>query len=220
MPENVRTWICFQIDYYIFLKQVRYIRRKNVETMASNIHLVWILDISNSMKAKGKINSLNMVIRETIPLIADLSKVYPSYNLYIRTLSFSTGAHWIDQKFRNIQEYSWNDLEAGGRSDIGDAFNKILDIWKDEKSGTTDSNTYFFVLITDGYPTDDWYGPLQNLGSNPTFIESYKIAITVPDTENEIPREFIGQKQTNKGFIVEVDDIERIPMSIVSVIEK
>lgn len=188
--------------------------------MASNIHLVWILDLSDSMKAKGKINSLNMVIRETIPLIVDISQAYPSYNLSIRALAFSTAARWIDQKFKNIQEYSWTDLEAGGKSDLGAAFNKIPDIWKDGNRDSKDSNAYIFVLITDGCPTDDWYGPLQNLVSHPTFNGSYKIAITVPDMENEIPREFIGQKQTNKGFILEVDDIERIPMSIVSIIEK
>ena len=188
--------------------------------MVSNINLVWILDSSNSMKAKGKINSINMVIRETIPLIYDLSNAYKSHNFFIRALAFSTDAHWIDQKFKKIQDYSWNDLEAGGRSDLGASFKKIREIWSSESQKSTDSNAYIFVLITDGYPTDDWHGPLQNLISNQTFIESYKIAITIPDTEDEIPREFIGQKQTNKGFILGVDDIERIPMSIVSIIEK
>jgi uncharacterized protein YegL len=188
--------------------------------MASNIHLVWILDNSNSMKAKGKINSINMVIRETIPLIVDLSQTYKTYNFFIRALSFSTDAHWVDQKFKKIQDYSWNDLEAGGRSDLGSAFKKIREICPGESQGSTDSNSYIFVLITDGYPTDDWQGPLQNLVSNKTFADSYKIAITIQDTEDEIPREFIGQKQTNKGFILEVDDIERIPMSIISIIEK
>jgi uncharacterized protein YegL len=188
--------------------------------MASNIHLVWILDSSNSMKAKGKINSINMIIRETIPLIVDLSHAYESHNFFIRALTFSTDAHWVDQKFQKIQEYSWHDLEAGGKSDLGAAFKKIREIWPGESQGSTDSNSYLFVLITDGYPTDDWYGPLQNLVSTQTFTESYKIAITIQDTENEIPREFIGQKQTDKGFILEVDDIERIPMCIMSTIEK
>ena len=193
---------------------------KLVEPMASNIFLVWILDSSNSMKAKGKINSINMVIRDTIPLIVDLSQAYTSHNFFMRALSFSTGAHWINQKFQKIQDYSWNDLSAGGKSDLGAAFTLIRDIWPSESQGSTDSNSYIFVLITDGYPTDDWYGPLQNLVSNREFTESYKIAITIQDTENEIPREFIGQKQTNKGFILEIDDIERIPMCIISTIEK
>ena len=188
--------------------------------MASNIHLIWILDNSNSMKAKGKINSINMVIRETIPLIVDLSHTYKSHNFFIRALSFSTDAHWVDQKFKKIQEYSWNDLEAGGKSDLGAAFNKIREIWGGESQESTDSNSYIFVLITDGYPTDDWYGPLQNLVSTTTFTDSYKIAITIQDTEKEILREFIGQKQKDKEFIIEVDDIERIPMSITSIIER
>jgi len=188
--------------------------------MASNIYLVWVLDSSNSMKAKGKINSINMVIRETIPLIVDLSHTYKAHNFFMRALSFSTDARWVDQNFKNIQEYTWNDLEAGGKSDLGAAFKKIPEIWQVKSLGSTDSNSYIFVLITDGYPTDDWDGPLKNLVSNQTFTESYKIAITIYDTEAEIPREFIGQKQTNKGFILEVDDIERIPMSIISIIEK
>jgi uncharacterized protein YegL len=188
--------------------------------MASNIHLVWILDSSNSMKAKGKINSINMIIRETIPLIIDLSHAYTSHNFFIRALSFSTGAHWVDQKFERIQDYSWNDLEARGKSDIGAAFTIIQEIWPSESQRGTDSNSYIFVLITDGYPTDDWYTPLQNLISNKMFTESYKIAITIQDTENEIPMEFIGQKETNKGYILAVDDIERIPMCIISTIEK
>jgi len=188
--------------------------------MTSNIHLVWILDNSNSMKAKGKINSINMVIRETIPLIADLSQTYKSHNFFIRALSFSTGAQWVDQKFKKIQDYSWNDLEAGGKSDLGAAFKKIREILPSESQGSTDSNSFIFVLITDGYPTDDWHGPLQDLVSTRTFTESYKIAIAIQDTEDEIPLEFIGQKQTDKGFILEVDDIERIPMSIISIIEK
>ena len=187
--------------------------------MTSNIHLVWILDSSNSMKAKGKINSINMVIRETIPLIVDLSHVYKSQNFFIRALSFSTDSHWIDQKFKKIQEYSWNDLEPGGKSDLGAAFKKIREIWPGESQGSIDSNSYIFVLITDGYPTDDWYGPLQNLISTQHFTESYKIAITIQDSGDEILREFIGQKQTNKGFILSADDIERIPMSIISIIE-
>jgi len=139
---------------------------------------------------------------------------------FIRALSFSTGAHWIDQKFQKIQDYSWNDLEAKGKSDLGAAFTIIREIWPPESQGGTDSDSYVFVLITDGYPTDDWFSPLQNLVSDHLFTGSCKIAITVRDTENEILQEFIGQKQTSEGFISEVDDIERIPMSIISTIEK
>ena len=54
--------------------------------MASNIYLVWILDISNSMKAKGKINSVNMIIRETIPLIVELSHTYTSHNFFYTSI--------------------------------------------------------------------------------------------------------------------------------------
>jgi uncharacterized protein YegL len=172
------------------------------------------------MKAKGKINSINMVIRETIPLIIDLSHEYKSHNFFMRALSFSTGANWIDEKFKTIRDYSWNDLEAGGKSDIGAAFKKIREIWPVGSQGNTDSNSYIFVLMTDGYPTDDWQVPLQNLFSNQIFADSYKIAITIQDTVDEIPREFIGQNPMNKGFILEVDDIERIPRSIISIIAK
>ncbi|MFA5212522.1 MAG: hypothetical protein WC406_04240 [Methanoregula sp.] len=188
--------------------------------MPSDVHLVWILDHSNSMKAKGKINSVNMVIRETIPLVLNLSQEFSSYHFFMRALAFSNGAHWIDPHVTRIEDYTWTDLEAGGRSDFGAALQKIREMWGGGSNGSEKPGVFFFVLLTDGHPTDDWQESLQDLFEQKFFLDSKKIAITLQDTDNGLLEEFIGHKKTEHGFIINVDEIEQIPMSIVSCIEQ
>lgn len=188
--------------------------------MKNEIRVIWILDASSSMNAKGKINSVNMLVREAIPLIKDLSSEYPAYSFSMRALTFSSGSSWIDDHFQNIEGYSWEDLTAEGKSDLGAAFKKIEEMLIEDSQEENPSFSYVFVLITDGFPTDEWISSLDDITKNKLFFNALKTAITIQDTDRQqtVLKKFIGENVSLEEFVFSVDDLERIPMAIRSII--
>src|SRR5579863_2302987 len=58
------------------------------------LHFIWILDCSGSMKANGKIQALNIAIREAIPALQQAARDNPEAQVLVRALRFSRGAQW------------------------------------------------------------------------------------------------------------------------------
>ena len=58
------------------------------------LHFIWLLDVSGSMNADGKIQALNVAIREAIPQLVAAARDNTNVRVLVRALSFSSNAHW------------------------------------------------------------------------------------------------------------------------------
>lgn len=160
------------------------------------LHFIWIADCSGSMKVEGKIQALNNAIREAIPHMREVALENPNATIYVRALRFSTGAAWHVEEPTVIHQFNWNDLEAEGITDLGEALTLVSEEMKTPPMSDR-ALPPVLALISDGLPTDDFEVGIQKLLDEPWGQKAVRIAISIgedaaaSDTQ-EVFRKFIA----------------------------
>src|SRR5689334_696120 len=88
----------------------------------------FLLDTSGSMRVNGRIESLNQVIREAIPLMQQVASQHREGRLQIRAIRFDNTASWHVATPTPIDQFTWNDLKAGGETAMGAAFDLLATV--------------------------------------------------------------------------------------------
>lgn len=143
------------------------------------LEFFFLCDCSGSMYG-DKIESLNHAIHGVTPAMQNEAKNNPSAQMFVRAVKFSDGAQWHLGAHTEVENFSWVDLEAGGVTDMGAAFelvSKELEMPPMASRGLTP----VLVLISDGFPTDNWKAGLQTLMDKPWADKSIRIAIAIGD---------------------------------------
>ena len=125
------------------------------------LHFFWMVDCSSSM-AGDRIGAVNHAIQECIEPMREEAAGNPNAQLYIHTLKFASGASWGTAEPVPIEEFAWEDVEANGITDMGKAF-ELLAGQLSMPPMPDRALPPVIVLLTDGYPTDDWKRPLEKL---------------------------------------------------------
>ena len=113
----------------------------------------------------------------------------------MRTLKFSTGASWVTSNPTNIEEFDWNDLDAGGVTDLGQAFD-MLAAQLTIPPMTDRALPPVIVLLSDGQPTDDYKKGLDKLLHLPWGKKAVRIAISIgQDANDDVLQEFTGNRE-------------------------
>lgn len=158
------------------------------------LHFFWMVDCSSSMSG-DKIGAVNHAIQECIEPMREEAAGNPNAQLYIRTLKFASGASWVTAEPVPIEEFAWEDVEANGITDLGKAFELLagqlsmppMPAW---------ALPPVIVLLTDGYPTDDWKRPLEKLLKMPWGKKAVKVAIAIgKDADRSVLEAFTGNPE-------------------------
>lgn len=167
--------------------------------MASRpLHFIWITDCSGSMGGQ-KIQSLNYAIRNAIPSMRDVASENPNAKVLVRAIKFSSGAQWHIDDATVVDKFEWNDLQAGGLTDLGTALSMVADQLKIPPMSER-ALPPVLVMLSDGQPTDDYMAGLSKLLSLPWGKKAVKIAIAIgEDADIDVLQSFI-------------DDPERAPL--------
>lgn len=161
--------------------------------------LFFVVDTSGSMSG-SKIGEVNSAIEEVIPEIRDLSESNADAQIKIAVLEFSTGSRWLTPNGPiEAENFVWNDMEATGMTDLGDACFKL-----NEKLSTkafmqeaTGSFAPAIFLMSDGDPTDDYKRGLEALKQNNWFKKAIKVAVAIgSDADKSVLEEFTGNKES------------------------
>jgi len=167
-------------------------RRPGGELATRPLHFIWIADCSISMRTAGKIDALNQAIRESIPYMRDVAYENPNAQIYCRAIKFASGAQWHVEKPVPIESFEWENIEASGVTDMGQAF-KLLETVLKIPPMSDRALPPVLVLISDGQPTDDYKVKLAHLMEQPWAIKAVKIAIGIGKSANKrVLKEFIG----------------------------
>lgn len=170
------------------------LKRPGGELASRPLHFFWLVDCSGSMYGE-KIGTVNHAIQSTIPEMVDAAKDNPNAQLMVRTLKFSTGASWVTSNPVNIEDFAWDDLEAGGVTDLGKAF-ELLAGQLTIPPMTDRALPPVIVLLSDGQPTDDYKKGLDKLLHLPWGKKSVRIAISIgQDADDDILQEFTGNRE-------------------------
>jgi len=159
--------------------------------------LFFLVDTSGSMSG-DKIGAVNEAIREVIPEIKDISSENADALIKIAVLDFSSGARWLYDTPAEADQFVWTNLEAGGLTDMGVAFNML-----NEKLSRTQfmadavgSYAPAIFMMSDGEPTDEYKKGLEELRKNKWFRVAIKVAVAIGEGANtEILKEFTGNEE-------------------------
>lgn len=170
------------------------LKRPGGELANRPLHFFWIVDCSGSMYGE-KIGTVNHAIQSTIPEMADAAKDNPNAQLLVRTLKFSTGASWVTVNPVNIEDFAWDDLDAGGVTDLGKAFD-LLAAQLTIPPMSERALPPVLVLLSDGQPTDNYKQSLDKLLHLPWAKKAVRIAISIgQDADDDVLQEFTGNRE-------------------------
>ena len=170
-------------------------KRPGGELATRPLHFIWIADSSGSMATDGKIQSLNMAIREAIPHMQRVADDNPNAQVLVRAIEFSSGAQWHISQPTSVADFKWEDLSAQGETDMGKALSMVADQLKIPPM-TDRALPPVLVLVSDGQPTDDFNKGLRDLMEQPWGKKAVRIAIAIgADVDEEVLQKFIGHSE-------------------------
>lgn len=170
------------------------LKRPGGELASRPLHFFWVVDCSGSMWGE-KIGTVNNAIQEVIPEMVDAAEDNPNAQLLVRTLKFSTGASWVTADPVKVENFAWEDLEAGGVTDLGKAF-ELLVAQLTIPPMSDRALPPVIVLLSDGQPTDDYKKSLDKLLCLPWGKKAVRIAISIgQDADNNVLQEFTGNRE-------------------------
>lgn len=170
------------------------LKRPGGELASRPLHFFWVVDCSGSMYGE-KIGTVNHAIQEAIPEMQDTAEDNPNAQLLVRTLKFATGATWVTSDPVKVEEFAWEDLEAGGVTDLGKAF-ELLAAQLTIPPMSDRALPPVIVLLSDGQPTDDYKKQLDKLLHLPWGKKAVRIAISIgQDADDSVLEEFTGNRE-------------------------
>jgi uncharacterized protein YegL len=156
------------------------------------LHFIIVADCSGSMAGDGKIQALNNAVREALPHLVAVADENPHAELLVRAIAFSSGARWHVPRPTPVDQLEWEDLAAGGYTDLGAAIALLreeLDGDKIEERALAPA----LLLVSDGMPTDDYLPELERLMSMPWGSRSVRLAVGIGrEFDREVLQRFIG----------------------------
>jgi uncharacterized protein YegL len=158
------------------------------------LHFVFIADCSGSMGG-DKIQSLNHAIRESIPHMREVARGNPNAEVLVRSVKFSSGAHWHHSQATKVEQFEWTDLSVDGQTDMGRALTLVADALKTPPMPER-ALPPVLVLVSDGEPTDDFDSGLRKLMDEPWGKKAVRIAIAIgEDARKDVLQKFIGHAE-------------------------
>ena len=159
--------------------------------------MFFLLDTSGSMEG-DKIGTLNDAMRETLPDLRDISDSNADALIKLAVLDFASGTEWVTPLPVELEGFRWQDLEAGGCTDMGEACRELASKLSTSQFLQDKVGNYapVLILLSDGEPTDDFEGGLAELRQNKWFGAAIKIAFAVgSDANMDVLAEFTGNKE-------------------------
>lgn len=174
----------------------------------STLHFFWIADCSGSMSIDGKIEALNNAIHECIPATRDSNEANPFADMLVRALKFSNGAQWHVEEPTPIGAFEWEDLRAGGVTDLGAAIRLLSTELTPEKMGRRNLPPVI-VLLSDGAPTDDWREDLATFNHTGWGRPGRTVRVAVAigrDADKQVLGAFCG----NEEMVFEANNAQQL----------
>ena len=173
----------------------------------------FLIDTSGSM-AGGKISSLNVAIRDTLPMLEQISSENTDTEIKIAALQFASGCDWMYPRPLPVEDFEWNDLEATGLTSLGAAYQELLKKLSQTSGFMQEANAScapVMILFSDGVPTDDAKHSLEHLKTNNWYKAAIKIAVAIGDDANkDVLKEFVNDNSEAVLTVHNVTDLKKM----------
>ena len=142
-------------------------------------------DRSGSMQVDGKIDALNIAIRE---LIRSLKDDDTSVDLQVALFSFGGQEATIDFPLTSVSKIKDNQIpvyQASGKTPMGLTFFQMKDLIENKDLIPSRAYKPTIVLITDGKPTDDYRVPMKCLIEEGRSSKAFRMAMAIGADANQ-----------------------------------
>lgn len=173
---------------------------------ARPLPVLLLLDVSGSMGIDGKISVLNRAVADMIGSFAseDLSRV----EIQVAVITFGGTQAKVHQPLKAARDIQWQDMQANGKTPMGDAFRLATEIIEDRQLVPSRAYTPTIVLVSDGIPTDDWESQLQRLISSERASKAARFALAIgADASREMLQRFVSDPEVG---VLEAQDSRNI----------
>lgn len=152
-----------------------------------------IVDTSGSMAEHGKIECLNLAIREMISSLCDLSSNDVEVRLAVITFGGSDSSVHFPLSVGSTVD--WIDLVAFGATPLGAALSLLAKTLEIPTFVPNTSYSPTTILVTDGLPTDEYEVPLRRLLASDRGKDAVRIAVRIgPEADQSVLEFFTGTK--------------------------
>lgn len=186
--------------------------------------IIYVIDCSGSMVYE-RMGSVNASMYEAVDSMRELSSHSPDSEIQLGILCFSSGAEWTTKNASgkealiNVNDYTWEDLHAGGLTDLGAALDKLNQCMS-RKCLFNDPVGYrapVIIFVSDGFPTDDWSNSLARINSeNKWFRLAMKLSVAVGEAADKDALAMIAGKdgQPCAEAVIEVSEMGKLGKAI------
>lgn len=137
------------------------------------------IDRSGSMSENGKINALNIALKDFIDSIKDEDS--NKAEIHIALYSFGGDSASCDMPLTSISQVNAPSYQAQGKTPMGGAFTLLKELIEDKSLIPSRSYKPTIVLLTDGLPTDEWQKPMSELINDGRSSKAFRIAMAIGD---------------------------------------
>ena len=162
------------------------------EIAKKSMVLFFLIDCSGSMGG-SKIGTVNSDMEELIPEIRGIGGADADIKLAV--LKFSGGCEWMYDEPISIDEFEWKPLDAENVTDLGSALTELAAKLSRNEFMKSPSLSFapVMILMSDGYPTDNYEKGLDILSKNRWYSNGIKAAVAIgEDADHDILARFTG----------------------------
>lgn len=189
-----------------------------ITSVKKPMHFFYVLDKSGSMAGKP-ITTLNNAMRETVQVLKDVQdENKTSTEFYISVLQFSNGAYWTTTEGTFIDDFFWQDLEAGGGTELAVALKELNKALTRGVNGRLDSKignkNPMIIFMSDGEPFPGWEVALAELDKNHWYQHAIKVAFALGDDADETA---LAKVVGPEGAVIKTNDLQKFK-ALISVV--
>ena len=145
--------------------------------------IVVTVDRSGSMGSNGKIDALNLALKDFVNSLKDEDRI--KAEIHIALFSFGGNTATCDIPFTSINQVVLPNYKAEGRTPMGASFSSIKSLIEDKIQIPSRSYKPTIILLTDGIPTDDYESPMNALINEGRSSKAFRIAMAIGDDADQ-----------------------------------
>lgn len=157
-----------------------------VEIPRRVLTVFFVLDVSGVMSG-SRIAVLNHAMTAAVAALKELDRRSVDVQIKIAVLTYSSGCTWLNPDGpESPEDFVWEDLQAGGMSDLGAALRELNDkLSRKAYMNNIEGNCMpVFVFVTCRGATDNYEAELRKLQKNNWFRHAAKIGFAMGDESN------------------------------------
>lgn len=158
------------------------------------LRFIYVVDTSASM-AGHRVGQLNHAIREGLPALRDAAGENPHAAIEMEVLTYGTRVRWHTDQPVPLDRFTWTDVRVSeGPGRLTGGAMRALAAALSRDAMPESALPPVIVLITDGSPTDDFAGGLEEMLAHAWARKAVRVGVAIGDSADlDVLRRFIGR---------------------------